>query len=41
MTGVDDPYEAPTDAELRLEPGDAAGAVEAVLALLRQRAVIV
>jgi bifunctional enzyme CysN/CysC len=34
MTGIDDPYEAPTTAELRLEPGPLDDAVEAVVALL-------
>ncbi|MEZ4422291.1 MAG: adenylyl-sulfate kinase [Gemmatimonadota bacterium] len=36
MTGIDDPYEAPTDPDLRLVPsdGDARGMAERVLALL-------
>ena len=32
MTGIDDPYEPPLDADLRVEPGDLGGLVDAVLA---------
>lgn len=34
MTGIDDPYEAPADPELRVQPGDLDAAVAAVIALL-------
>jgi len=34
MTGIDDPYEAPADPELRVVPGDLGAAVEALIALL-------
>ena len=40
MTGVDDPYEAPTSPDLVLHPGDAPVAVDRLLALLRERGVI-
>lgn len=34
FTGIDDPYEAPTDPDLIVEPGELDGQVDAVLALL-------
>ena len=34
MTGIDDPYEAPADPDLRVVPGDLDDAVDAVIALL-------
>jgi bifunctional enzyme CysN/CysC len=34
MTGIDDPYEAPTDPEVRVEPADLAAQVEVVIAAL-------
>jgi bifunctional enzyme CysN/CysC len=40
MTGVDDPYEAPTSPDLVLHPGDAPVAVDRLLALLRERGVL-
>jgi bifunctional enzyme CysN/CysC len=40
MTGIDDPYEAPTSPDLVLRPGDAPVAVDRLLALLRERGVI-
>jgi len=40
MTGIDDPYEAPTDAELVLHPEDGPTAVEQILALLRERGIL-
>jgi bifunctional enzyme CysN/CysC len=42
FTGVDDPYEAPTDPDLELTPadGDAVAQAERVLALLRDRDVL-
>ncbi|MCW2968303.1 MAG: cysNC [Solirubrobacteraceae bacterium] len=40
LTGIDDPYESPTSPELTITPDDADGAVEAVLALLRERGVL-
>jgi bifunctional enzyme CysN/CysC len=40
LTGIDDPYEAPTAADLTITPGDPDGAVAAVLDLLRDRGVL-
>jgi bifunctional enzyme CysN/CysC len=40
LTGIDDPYEAPTGSDLVITPGDSETAVDAVLALLRDRGVI-
>jgi bifunctional enzyme CysN/CysC len=40
LTGIDDPYEAPTAPDLRLEPGDPDAAIASVLALLRERGII-
>jgi len=34
MTGIDDPYEAPAEPELRVQPGDLDATVEALIALL-------
>lgn len=34
MTGIDDPYEAPANPELRLNPGDPGDAVDAIVALV-------
>jgi bifunctional enzyme CysN/CysC len=40
MTGIDDPYEAPTTPDLRLTPADAPLAVDRLLALLAQRGIL-
>jgi adenylylsulfate kinase-like enzyme len=40
MTGIDDPYEAPSSPDLVLHPGDAPVAVDRLLALLRERGVL-
>jgi len=34
MTGIDDPYEAPTRPDLRIDPGSLGGAADSVVALL-------
>ncbi|HZE04822.1 MAG TPA: adenylyl-sulfate kinase, partial [Solirubrobacteraceae bacterium] len=39
LTGIDDPYEAPEDPEVRLTPGDPGTAVESVLDALRDRGI--
>jgi len=40
MTGVDDPYEAPTSPELVLGPGDLDAAIDQVLETLRNRGIL-